>query len=428
MLFAYLHLKSMSSPPSFARRRLAALSCAGLYSTVSLLSSTVFFWLIDRGMAPAFAQVDPLTEPAFNSQPSPQQLLEDARRRLQDQRALPELQPLPGTAPFPLPSDGAFDTYRLGPGDSLFVSVQRPQELSFQATLDLEGNVIVPLAGGISLEGLTLPEAQERIRNALDRFVINPQISLSLVAQRPVAVTILGEVFRPGQYPLPAPQLSVALVSAGGTTGLADLRTVKIRRTIQRNGGPEVIERNIDLFSPLDDATALPEVRLENGDIIVVPTLTASALETYDRSLVARSTLAQPFINVRVLNYTTGIANLTLPNGSEFLDAFTSISPNINQARLDRVALIRFDVEDGRAVTREIDARSALLGDFSENPPLQHNDVIVVGRNLIARISYALNTFTQPFRDVLGFLLFFDALSESSRNLFGPGDGRNRNR
>ncbi|NES73939.1 MAG: polysaccharide export protein, partial [Okeania sp. SIO2D1] len=52
--------------------------------------------------------------------------------------------------------------------------------------------------------------------------------------------------------------------------------------------------------------------------------------------------------------------------------------------------------------------------------PLQDNDVIVVGRTLIAKLTNALNVFTQPFRDVLGFLLFFDSLADSADNLFGP--------
>jgi polysaccharide biosynthesis/export protein len=46
--------------------------------------------------------------------------------------------------------------------------------------------------------------------------------------------------------------------------------------------------------------------------------------------------------------------------------------------------------------------------------------VIVIGRNLVGKITYALNVFTQPFRDVLGFLLFFRQLSDSATDLFGP--------
>jgi len=51
---------------------------------------------------------------------------------------------------------------------------------------------------------------------------------------------------------------------------------------------------------------------------------------------------------------------------------------------------------------------------------LQDNDVLVVDRNLLARVTYGLNVFTQPFRDVLGFLLFFDSLANAADSLFRP--------
>jgi polysaccharide export outer membrane protein len=131
---------------------------------------------------------------------------------------------------------------------------------------------------------------------------------------------------------------------------------------------------------------------------------------------------------IRVLNYATGsgrstgaaISRVTLPNGSSFLDAVTAIAPNPDAANLRDVALVRFDPQLGRAVSQELDARAALRGDFSQNPTLANNDVIIVGRNFISRFSAAINSLTQPFRDVLGFLLFFDRLADSADDLFRP--------
>lgn len=320
-----------------------------------------------------------------------------------------------------------FERYRLGPGDSVFVNVLRFPDLTFQGTLDVEGNLLVPLVGALSLEGLTLAQARARLRTELNRYVVDPQVDVILVAQRPVRVTVLGEVARPGLYALESADLSVALVSAGGTTSQADLRAVRLRR-LAPNGIS--IERTVDLFTPLKTATALPTLRLEDGDTIVVPVLTADARDDYDASLVSRSTLAQPQITVRVLDYSNSrgggnrndraLTNVALPNGSTFLDAIANASPNLDTADLSDIALIRFDPDRGEAITQEYNARRALRGDGSQNPPLQHNDVIVIGRNLIGRITYALSTFTQPFRDTLGFLLFFDALTNSADNLFSP--------
>lgn len=350
---------------------------------------------------------------------STRQLLEQARQRLVDRGELPQIENGDSSS-FAQPQENVFGEYRLGPGDSLFVNVLRFPDLTFQNTIDLQGNMLVPLVGALPLQGLTVAQAREQIRAALDRFVINPQVDAILVAQRPVSVTILGEVTRPGLYPLQAPQLSTALVSAGGTTGLADLRSIRVQRQLPDGS---LTQQDVNLFTPLREAQPIPELRLADGDTIIVPTLITNT--GYDRTLVARSTLAQQQITVRVLNYAAGtgggLGNLTLPNGSSFLDALGSLSPDLSNADIRRVALVRFDVEQGKAVTQELDGKKALLGDSSQNPILANNDVIVMGRTLISRITYALNTFTQPFRDVLGFLLFFQSLSNSARDLFRPG-------
>ncbi|BAY90677.1 MULTISPECIES: polysaccharide biosynthesis/export family protein [unclassified Tolypothrix] len=361
--------------------------------------------------------------------------------------------------------------YRLGPQDSISVVVQRFPDLSFQATINPEGNIIVPLINTVSLQGLTLPEAQEKIRILLDRYVVNPVVVLSLVGQRPdlsfqaainpegyivvpqvgtvslqglsveeaqekirlslsrvlvdpvvvvslaaprpVQVTISGEVFRPGIYSISStiPRVADALLTSGGTTMNADLRQVQVRRRLVDGS---VISQNIDLYTALQNGSSLPNTRLQDGDAIIVPRREIGSDDGYDRNLIARSTLAVPQIRVRVLNYAAGgIANQVLPNGSTFVDALGGIS--LDTANLRDIALVRFDPERGQAVTQRLDAKKALGGDGSQNVPLQDNDVIVVGRNLIGRITNALTTITQPFFNVQSFIRFFDFFTGGSK-------------
>ncbi|MDH6083923.1 polysaccharide biosynthesis/export family protein [Umezakia ovalisporum] len=359
------------------------------------------------------------------------------------------------------PSSGR---YRLGPGDTIRVAVERFPDLSFQSFINPEGNIIVPLLGTVSLDNLTLEEAQEKIRVLLDRFVINPVIVLSLTGlrpdssfqtqidpegnilvpqvgtvsikglslneaqekirlslsrvlvepnlvvslatPRPVQVSISGEVFRPGIYPLTSPiaRVADALFIAGGSTMTADLRQVKVRRRLIDGS---VISQTVDLYAVLQNNGSIPSLRLQDGDAIVVPRQEVGGDDGYDRNLVARSSLAVPQIRVRVLNYTTsGMVTQALPNGSNFIDILGGI--NLDRANLRDIALVRFDPEQGRAVTQRLDARRALAGDASQNVPLQDNDVIVVGRNLVGRISHLLTTITQPFFNVQSFLNFFE--------------------
>ena len=320
----------------------------------------------------------------------------------------------------------SFDGYHLGPGDSIFISVQRYPELSFQATLDLQGNIVLPIEGATSLQGLTLEQARNKVLTVYSQYVTfdstsTREVSLTLVAQRGVEVTILGAVQRPGFYPLPNPTVATALLTAGGATRTSDLRAIQIQRLIPIGNGQVQEQRvNVDLFTPLKAGSALPDVRLEDGDVMVVAELEPEEFGNYDRNLVARSTLAQPVINVRFLNYAGGrggLGTLNLNNGSTFLDAISLLGVNPDAANLRDVALIRYDPQTGRAVTVSVDAKMAIRGDITQNPTLEDSDVIVVGRNLIGRLSFALQTVTRPFRDVGGFLNFFEDLTRD--NIFG---------
>ncbi|MEH2308953.1 polysaccharide biosynthesis/export family protein [Nostoc sp.] len=354
--------------------------------------------------------------------------------------------------------------YRLGIGDGISVSVQRFPDLSFQALINPEGNIVVPLLGTVSLQGLTLEEAQEKIRLGLNRYVVDPVIVLALAAQRqdlsfqavispegtivvpqvgtvslqgltleeaqekirlglsrffpdpiivvslagarPVQVTVSGEIFRPGIYPINSatPRVADALLISGGSTLNADLRQIQVRRKLIDGS---VISQTIDLYAALQNGGSIPNLRLQDGDAILVPRREVGNDDGYDRNLVARSSLATPQIRVRVLNYAAGGLSIqALPNGSTFVDALGGV--NLDTANLRDIALVRFDPEQGKAVTQKLDAKKALGGDASQNVALQDNDVIVVGRNLIGRITNFLTTITQPFFNVQSFLRFFD--------------------
>jgi polysaccharide export outer membrane protein len=436
-------------------------------------------------------------------------------------------------------SQNRIERYRLGPGDRLFIDVlvngQRSIELSVpDTTISPEGTIALPLVGALQVENLFIADVEQQIRSRLDQFVKNPGVTVSLINQRPVQVTVTGQVARPGFYPLQAPQLVVALSSAGGTTADANLRVVQLRRTLP-NGttvatevdlltpllqgltppdlrledddiilvpaqevlvsqGPErdiietyslaanptpveitvvgevsqpgyyalpagtgrvstaliaaggstltadlreiiicrptvdgrVIQETVDLYTPLKEATAIPDVSLANGDSVIVPKLSTADLARYDRDLVAKSTLVNQQITVRVLSNAAGaIGAVALPNGSRFVDVLSNVP--LQLAKLKEITLIRFDPDLGRAVTYKLNGREALEGDPENNPLLQNNDVVVIDRNLVTQVAYVLNTFTQPFRDILGFLLFFQQISDAAEALFEPTNEDNNN-
>lgn len=341
------------------------------------------------------------------------QLLEDARERLRNRGETLELDNELPTAPPP-----EFDVYRLGPGDSITVNVSNFPDLNFQALIDLEGNIIVPLMGRLAVQGLTIPELEEKLRFGLNQFVIEPNVLVTLGNRRPVETIITGEVFQPGSYALPSnpiPLVADALVQAGGSTQSADLRNIIIRRTLLDGS---VLEASVDLLTPLKYGQRVRDLRIEDGDVIIVPKIDFQDLD-YDHQLAAESNLSQPTINIDVVRHTTNnVGTITLPNGSTFADAITAIGPNFEEARLSKVGVIRFDQEQGRVVSKIINARSAILGDVSQNIRLLDNDIIVVNRNLLSRLSVTLTRITQPFQDVLTFMLFWRQFRDNVTDVF----------
>ncbi len=437
-------------PPN--HRQLKASSLTLLHTSATILATIAVYQLSQSSVAQAQG-VLPILESSptmdlsvttaqspqrpptpVNRRPTAMDLIEEARQKLRDRGELPAATPATNgsdrsTTPMP-PMLGApselplppvvqtFAAYRLGPRDTIAIVVQRFADFNVQAVIDAEGNITHPILGKVPIQGLTIEQAQERIRQQVDRFIINPVVLVSLTNQRPVQVTIVGEIAKPGLYPLTqAPQLSAALLLGGGTRENADLRAVVVRRLLPDGS---VKEEAFNLFNALKEGTALPNPNLQDGDTIYIPKLKLGE-QDYDRTIASRSTLVRPQIVVRVLSYASGgLRQIPLANGSNFLDALSTVGVNPDQVDMKKIALVRFDEQQKKAVAVTLNGKAALMGDISQNVPLQDNDVIVIGRNLVGRITQTLNVFTQPFRDVLGFLLFFRQLGDNASNLFGP--------
>ncbi|MBD0393472.1 MAG: polysaccharide export protein, partial [Microcoleus sp. C1-bin4] len=222
-----------------------AISLAGLYSTAWTLSFAAVLW-------------------GFNSKIFSETALAQSVVPRDERLVLP---PPPPPANFNREINPAFRNrpYRLGAGDQISVQVQRFPELNFTGPISPEGVIVLPLIGTVNVRGLTVEESQQRLRERFSQFIKNPQVSAALLVQRPVVVTVTGEVARPGFYPLQTPQLPAALAAAAGTTPEAELRAVRVRRTLPSGA---VAEQIVDILTPLQTGIAPPDLRLEDGDAI----------------------------------------------------------------------------------------------------------------------------------------------------------------
>jgi len=155
--------------------------------------------------------------------------------------------------------------YVLGPGDSVVVNMWGVQSGRLERVIDRQGQVALPEAGTVTVNGLTMSQAQNAIQQALGTQFQNEHVELSLGKVRTVRVYVVGDVQRPGAYDVSSLSTALnALYAAGGPTGRGSLRTLKHYR------GQQLI-REIDLYDLLLHGVRSDLERLLPGDTILVP-------------------------------------------------------------------------------------------------------------------------------------------------------------
>ena len=158
--------------------------------------------------------------------------------------------------------------YVIGPDDIINISVWREAELSRTIPVRPDGKISLPLLNDIQAAGLTPTELSTAITEKLKKYVTDPQVTAIVTEIRSRRVYILGEVNRPGAYPL-LPNMTVlqALSSAGGFSQFADLKKI----SVLRNEGGKQMRYPFDYKEVVKGAKAKQDILLKPGDTIVVP-------------------------------------------------------------------------------------------------------------------------------------------------------------
>ena len=159
--------------------------------------------------------------------------------------------------------------YRLGAGDVIRVSVYQMPDLQLEARLSEAGVISYPLLGSVRLGGLSVPEAERTLADGLRQgnFVKQPQVSILVTQVRGNQASVLGQVNRPGRFPIETADLRLSdlLAMAGGiaATGADTLTLVGTRE-----GKP--IRKVIDLPSLFTTDDRSDDFVVNNGDVIYV--------------------------------------------------------------------------------------------------------------------------------------------------------------
>ena len=154
--------------------------------------------------------------------------------------------------------------YVVGPGDQVNIDVYGGSQISKTYEISPDGTITVDNFGPISLGGLTVEQANQKIKDQLGQRYRQSSIRMTVGQTRTITVNVMGEVSVPGTYTLSAfASVFHALYMAGGVNGLGTLRNIKVYR-----GGRQLTV--VDIYDYILNGRLSGNVRLADGDVIVV--------------------------------------------------------------------------------------------------------------------------------------------------------------
>ena len=162
--------------------------------------------------------------------------------------------------------------YKLGPGDEVIIDIWGANEANIRQQISPEGNILVSQIGPLYLNGLTIREANEKVREVFARKYAGvagddpeSQVRITLGQIRTIQINVMGEVAVPGTYRLSSfATVFHALYRAGGVTDIGSLRNIQIMR-----GGK--LLAGLDVYGYILGGKTTDDIRLQEGDVIVVP-------------------------------------------------------------------------------------------------------------------------------------------------------------
>ena len=159
--------------------------------------------------------------------------------------------------------------FPLSAGDAIRVQVFQNPDLTIETRLSENGAITYPLIGSLDIGGLSIGNAEQKVAEALQSggFIKNPQVNIVLMQIRGNQVSVLGQLNRPGRFPLESTTIRVSdmLATAGGVTPLgADMAVV----TGVRDGQP--FSRQIDMPLSLLSGNMKDDIVVQGGDRIYV--------------------------------------------------------------------------------------------------------------------------------------------------------------
>ncbi len=165
---------------------------------------------------------------------------------------------------------GFYETYKIGPSDEIAIRIVNQPDYSLERVeVSPVGRIFHPLLGEVEVVGLTVPRLKQKLVADLSQYIIDPNISVSLLKANSAKIGVLGDITRPGILVMTGPMTLLDANSAsGGDTSLGSQSNVTL---VRQYGGGQMRTMKINVKRILQ-GKANPEenVRLQAGDTLIV--------------------------------------------------------------------------------------------------------------------------------------------------------------
>ena len=154
--------------------------------------------------------------------------------------------------------------YVLGPGDNVKLDIYGASQASNVYTVSPDGDITITGYGPVNVSGLTVAQAQARLRGTLGSRYSSSNIKMGLGQTRTITINVMGEVQAPGTYTLSAfASVFHALYMAGGVSEIGTLRNIKVYRSGK-------LVTTVDVYDYILNGKLTGNIRLADNDVIVV--------------------------------------------------------------------------------------------------------------------------------------------------------------
>jgi polysaccharide export outer membrane protein len=314
--------------------------------------------------------------------PSQQVLTAQALSQVQAQKSKQDLQQqLIFQAP--QSSLSSYKDYQVGPEDLIEVEFFGNDELGREVRVNGQGEVSLPLIGGLKVEGLSPKEIEAKLAKLYKegRFIRNPQITVMVKEYRHQRVMVTGAVVNPGSYEVIGPRTLLEMLGkAGGLVDKPEMKAGNLVYVTRHQNAPALMKAVamtpnpsqtskpgtvvIDLRRLLSGEELKLNIPIQNGDVIYVPPA---------RMAFVLGAVKKPG-QVPVKDNLTVTQAIAVTEGQDPL-----LSSN-------RITILRFD-DKGERITLDVNLKGITSGQ-EPDPLLKENDIVFVHESGFRRFFY----------------------------------------